>query len=255
MVHTTPGRLLVAIPVFNEEQYVERVISRVLEHAADVLVIDDGSTDRTPQLLAQHPVDVIRHGVNRGYGRSLRDAFSFAACRGFDWVITMDCDEQHEPDEIPDFVRAMHASSADIISGSRYLALDQSGDAPPPERRAINSMVTQEINERLGLDLTDAFCGFKAHRVSALQRMKLTETGYAFPMQFWVQAVANDVRIREIPVKLIYNDPTRSFGGQLDDADVRLAHYRHVLHCEIERCATRLPASALAGVDADCGAN
>jgi glycosyltransferase involved in cell wall biosynthesis len=249
------GRVLVAIPVYNEEKYVEHVISRVLEHARDVLVVDDGSSDNTPALLARHEVDVIRHGTNRGYGRSLRDAFSLASCRGYDWVLTMDCDEQHEPAEIPRFISAMATNDADVISGSRYMVIDASGDNPPPERRAINATITQEINERLGLTLTDSFCGFKAYRVSALQRLRLSENGYAFPMQFWVQSVANRLRIREIPVKLIYNDPNRTFGGPLDDAEIRLAHYRRVLHCEIERCIDRLPASAPIGVDCGCGSN
>jgi dolichol-phosphate mannosyltransferase len=105
----------------------------------------------------------------------------------------------------------------------------------------------------LGVELTDSFCGFKAYRVEALRRLRLSEDGYAFPMQFWVQAAANGLRVREVPVKLIYNDPNRSFGGPLDDPSIRMAHYRRVLHCELERCAARLPRAALSGVDAGCG--
>jgi glycosyltransferase involved in cell wall biosynthesis len=253
-------RALIAIPVYNEEKYVPRVIAHVLEYADDVLVIDDGSTDRTPGLLARHPVDVIRHGTNRGYGRSLRDAFALASCRGYEWIVTMDCDEQHEPAEIPNFLAAAAEGGYDIISGSRYLNLEtlrSDVGSPPPDRRRINQIITDEINERLGeqlgLRLTDSFCGFKAYRTSSLRRMSLTEDGYAFPMQFWVQAAAHGLRIRELPIRLIYNDPTRTFGGPLNDADVRLAHYRQVLHCELERCADRLPASALEGVHAGCG--
>lgn len=249
-------RALIAIPVYNEEKYVPRVIAHVLEYADDIVVIDDGSTDRTPQLLARHPVDVIRHGRNKGYGRSLRDAFAVAACRGFDWVVTMDCDEQHEPGEIPNFLAAAAQGDADIISGSRYLQRDESSDSPPADRRQINTVITEEINARLGSRLgriTDSFCGFKAYRVEAVERLRLTEDGYAFPMQFWVQAAAERLRVKELPVKLIYNDPTRTFGGPLNDAEVRLAHYRQVLHCELERCAARLPREALEGVHAGCG--
>lgn len=249
-------RALIAIPVYNEEKYVPRVIAHVLEYADDILVIDDGSTDRTPQLLARHPVDVVRHGRNMGYGRSLRDAFAVANCRGYDWVVTMDCDEQHQPAEIPNFLAAAAEDTHDIISGSRYLQRDESSDSPPPDRRRINQLITEELNDRLSQRLgrlTDSFCGFKAYRVSALQRLRLTEDGYAFPMQFWVQAAANRLRVRELPVKLIYNDPTRTFGGPLNDSDVRLAHYRQVLHCELERCADRLPSRALEGVHAGCG--
>ncbi|MEO1009002.1 MAG: glycosyltransferase family 2 protein [Planctomycetota bacterium] len=234
-------RTLLAIPVYNEEKYLRRVLSRVLERVPDVLVIDDGSQDATPTMLAEHPVEVIRHAHNRGYGNSLLDAFRWAAVDGFDWVITMDCDEQHEPAAIPDFLRAIERDDLDVISGSRYLDAHPENDAPPADRRAINLTITEELNRRLGLSLTDAFCGFKAYRVSALQRLTLDVSGYAFPMQFWVQAVAAGLRIGEVPVRLIYNDATRSFGGPLDDRDHRLAHYREVLHAELERCADRLP--------------
>jgi len=245
-------KLLVAIPVYNEEQYVGRVLGRVLEHASDVLVIDDGSTDRTPELVREFPVRSIRREGNQGYGRSMRDAFAYARAHGHDWLITMDCDEQHEPATIPRFVEAAETGEFDVISGSRYLSLFEDNDLPPADRRAINQTITSEINERLGLSLTDGFCGFKAYRVAPLDRLRPSVDGYAFPMQFWVQAVANGLRITEIPVKLIYNDDKRSFGGPLDIPDVRLRHYRQVLHCELERCADLLPASALDGVTAGC---
>ncbi|CAN5783225.1 glycosyltransferase family 2 protein [soil metagenome] len=246
-------RILIAIPVYNERRYIPGVIARVLQYARDVLVIDDGSTDETPLLLAQHPVHVLRHPRNMGYGRSLRDAFTFAEAHGYDWVITMDCDEQHEPGAIPHFVRALAEGNADLISGSRYLASMDEASAPPADRRSINLALTGEINDRLNLSLTDAFCGFKAHRVSAMARLRFTENGYAFPMQLWVQAVAAGLRISEIPVKLIYKDLTRSFGATLNNPVTRLAHYRSVLHCELERQAHRLPVAALTGVSAGCG--
>ncbi|MCA9281790.1 MAG: glycosyltransferase family 2 protein [Phycisphaerales bacterium] len=237
-------RTLVAIPVYNEEHYVDRVMARVLEFAERVLVIDDGSTDATPCRLPSHPVEVIRHATNRGYGRSMQDAFRWAMVDGYDWVITMDCDEQHEPESIPDFIRAAQADTHDLISGSRYLNQLNGNDTPPENRRAINATLTKEINERLGLNITDAFCGFKAYRVDALRRLSLSEDGYAFPMQFWVQAVAHNLRITEIPIRLIYKDPKRTFGGPLNDDDTRLAYYRRVLERELTANADRLPESA-----------
>jgi glycosyltransferase involved in cell wall biosynthesis len=243
-----PLRTLLAIPVYNEQRHVLRVLDLVLEHAPpprQVLVIDDGSTDATPTLLAQHPVEVIRHSRNRGYGRSMQDAFRWAAVDGFDWVITMDCDEQHEPAAIPEFVAAAARDDADVVSGSRYMQRDPDSDSPPADRRAINAQITAELNDRLGLGLTDSFCGFKAYRVAALKRLSLDIDGYAFPMQFWVQAVAAGLRVREIPVKLIYKDLNRSFGGPLDDPQVRLNHYRCVLHRELRRCRDRVPLRAV----------
>ncbi len=246
-----PLRTLIAIPVYNEQRYVQRVLELVLEYAPpprQVLLIDDGSTDATPTLLAQFPVEVIRHSRNRGYGRSMMDAFRWAHVDNFDWVITMDCDEQHEPAAIPRFMEAILRDDLDVVSGSRYMPCEggPEADHPPADRRAINAQITQELNTRLGLHLTDAFCGFKAYRVDALKSVTVDADGYAFPMQFWVQAVAAGLRIGEIPVKLIYNDLNRSFGGPLDDPQVRLNHYRCILHRELRRCADRLPKRALA---------
>lgn len=268
-------KILVAVPIFNEEKYVAPVLREIRKYARAaalahspaleirVLVVDDGSTDSTPAILKNLArlghIDLITHPENRGYGQSLIDAFSYAAAREYDWVITLDCDEQHEPCRIPLFVRECLKNDADIISGSRYLRLDINGDCsngagqstPPPDRRNINRLITELLNSTLHLNvagadsagITDAFCGFKAHRVSALQQMNLTIPGYAFPMQFWVQAGALALRIREMPVKLIYKDATRHFGGLLDDPVVRLRHYLEVLIREIQSVRESLPAA------------
>lgn len=229
-------RTLLAMPIYNEEKHLRPVLDRVRLHVNDILVVDDGSTDGTAALLRDEiGIHTIRQPVNRGYGQSLIDAFAFADQHGYDWVITMDCDEQHEPEQIPQFIAAAEADDADIISGSRYLERLASNDCPPPERREINLRITQRLNKLLGLHITDAFCGFKSHRVSAMARLALTEPGYAFPLQFWVQAVRAGLRIRELPVRLIYNDPNRHFGGQLDDPDARLRHYLAVLEAELAR--------------------
>ena len=240
-------RILVAVPVYNEEKYVRDVIAEIARYAdcggAEVLVVDDGSTDATPTLLAQQPVDVIRHRVNRGYGRSIRDAFTWAQAYGYDWLITMDCDEQHEPASLPAFREAMLAGDADVVSGSRYLAPDALAAAqgsPPQDRRRINLTVTDWVNRRLGLGITDGFCGFKAYRVASLAAFDLDEDGYAIPLQFWVQAAAAGLRIKEIPIRLIYNDPNRSFGGPLNDAETRLEHYARVFTCELRAQAEAL---------------
>jgi len=236
------------MPVYNEQQYVTPVLDEVRRYVNRILVVDDGSTDATPMLLAQQPVEVIRHSINRGYGRSMQDMLRWASVDGYEWLITMDCDEQHEPAAIPRFMQAIDADDADVISGSRYLEQTPADDAPPADRRSINATITQELNERLGLSLTDAFCGFKAYRVAACDRLCLNIDGYDFPMQFWVQAAANGLRIREIPVRLIYNDPSRSFGGPLNDADVRLGLYTRTMHREILRNRGSLPTEAVAGL-------
>ncbi len=220
-------RVLTAIPVFNEEATLESVLTEVLRYAQDVLVVDDGSTDRTPELLRSFPtVRTIRHPRNLGYGAGLRSAFQATIDGRYEGVVTLDCDGQHEPRRIPEI--GSRLVDADIVSGSRYLQVFDPAQKPPEQRRRINVEVTRWLNQCLGLSLTDAFCGFKAYRSIALEKLHITENGYAMPLQLWVQAVAHSLKIIEVPVELIYLDESRAFGGSLDDAGYRLEHYRRV---------------------------
>jgi glycosyltransferase involved in cell wall biosynthesis len=225
-----PSRRLVALPVYNEARHVDRVLDEVRRHSgAEILVVDDGSSDGTSEILARRSdVRVVRHEQNRGYGAALLTAFQYAQDHDFELLVTIDCDGQHEPCRIPKFFDAA-TDDVDLVSGSRYLAQFEGDTPPPPERRQINEQVTAELNRRLGLNLTDAFCGFKCYRVEALRRLNIHEAGYAMPLEFWVQAVAAGFKIIELPVPLIYLDEKRSFGGVLDNGQTRLEYYHLTL--------------------------
>lgn len=232
-----PFRLLTALPVFNEESHIEGVLAEVRRYSDDILVVDDGSSDRTPELLEKMTdINVITHEKNQGYGAALRSAFQYAVEQGYDVLVTIDCDGQHQPCLIPKLAAAIYPAEGepvDIVSGSRYLQ-DFAGDSLAPEdRRRINMTVTEIINEKLHLSLTDSFCGFKAYRVAVLPKFQITELGYAMPLQLWVQAVAAGMRIVEFPVPRVYLDEKRSFGGSLDDARRRMAYYEVVLEREM----------------------
>jgi glycosyltransferase involved in cell wall biosynthesis len=227
---------LVAIPVHNERKYVAGVLDKVRRFHDQVLFVDDASTDGTGEFLAsQRGIHLVRHPTNMGYGRAIIDAFDYAHANGFDWVITMDCDEQHEPEMIPAFLREIAQDPHDVISGSRYTDHSLNDDLAPGDRRLINRTVTSVVNDLFDWHLTDTFCGFKAHRVSAMKRLRLDEAGYAFPLQLWPRVYAAGLSVKEIAVKRIYNDPTRTFGGNLDDANKRLRHYMDVLKRELLR--------------------
>ncbi len=229
-------KVLIAIPVHNEEKYLATILDQVRRYArgSDILAVDDGSTDRSAEILRANPdIAVLTHETNAGYGKTLADAFAYADQHDYDWVITLDADEQHDPARIPDFIALAARDDCDIISGSRYMKEQSSYEQVPGDRRQINYLITVLLNSILSICMTDSFCGFKAYRVAALRRLRLTVAGYAFPIQFWVQAVRAGLRIREIPVKLIYHDPTRRFGGGLDDATIRLRHYVEVLASEL----------------------
>jgi len=238
----------VALPVYNEQAHVARVLDEVTKYATDILVVDDGSSDGTAEVLAERDdVHVIRHPENRGYGAALVTAFEAAIELDYDVLVTIDCDGQHEPQRIPDFVKACR--DADMVSGSRYLKIFEGDSAPPEERRGINMQVTAEIDRRLGLELTDAFCGFKAYRVSALRDLKIDEPGYAMPLQVWVEVARLGLQVMELAVPLIYLEEKRSFGGALDDGNTRMEYY----HMVMDRCIAAAGAELADDCDADGG--
>ncbi len=230
-----PHKFLTALPVFNEAKYVNEVLDLVKQNSKYVLVVDDGSTDGTSELLAQrNDVIVIQHEQNSGYGAALRTAFQYAIENEFEIIVTIDCDGQHEPQRISEFVEAC-CDGVDIVSGSRYLKQFDEDTTAPEQRRRINQIVAAEIQRRLGIKLTDAFCGFKAYSTSGLKKLNLTENGYAMPLELWVQAAQHKLKIIEWPVPLIYLDEARSFGGVLDDASTRLEYYHLVLDRSIAK--------------------
>jgi dolichol-phosphate mannosyltransferase len=221
-------KVLTAIPVYNEERHLENVLREVRRYSPEILVVNDGSTDRTPELLARQPdLRVVTHPHNRGYGAALVSAFTYVLDHEFDVLVTMDCDGQHEPARIPVLLEAIH--DCDIVSGSRYLRDFRQDTLAPEDRRRINRQITQELNDRFGLNLTDAFCGFKAYRTSALSRLHITETGWGMPLQLWVQAALLGLRIKEVGIPRVYLDPNRAFGGVLNDAEERLTYYHRVI--------------------------
>src|SRR5579862_3698696 len=144
-------KILTAIPVYNEERHLESVLSEVRRYSPEILVVNDGSTDRTVDLLeGQRDIEVITHPQNRGYGAALSSAFRHAIENGVDILVTMDCDGQHEPARIPVLLEAIH--DVDIVSGSRYLRDFRQNSLPPQDRRRINEIITSELNKTLGLD-------------------------------------------------------------------------------------------------------
>jgi dolichol-phosphate mannosyltransferase len=221
-------KFLTAIPVYNEERHVEEVLQEVRRYSPNILVVNDGSSDRTGELLGkQADIDVIRHARNQGYGAALISAFAYALRQDIDVLVTMDCDGQHEPSRVPVLLEAIH--DADIVSGSRYLRDFRQDTVAPQDRQQINGLVTQELNQRFDLNLTDAFCGFKAYRRCALSKLRITETSWGMPLQLWVQAARLGLRVKEVGVPRVYLDPSRAFGGVLNNADERLAYYRRVI--------------------------
>lgn len=223
------------MPVYNEAATVQSVLDAVRAHYdGEILVVNDGSTDETNLVLAgRDDITVIAHPRNLGYGRALAEGFAVARARGIGRVVTMDCDGQHEPGHIPQFLEALGRGD-DIVSGSRYLPGSRVLDSAPPSRREVNERVTAEINRVTDWGLTDAFCGFKAYRMGALEGITIREPGYAMPLELWAKAFKSGLSVVEIPVERIYCAHDRSFGEDLDDPETRYAYYMRVWHAALD---------------------
>jgi dolichol-phosphate mannosyltransferase len=227
--------MLLAIPVYNEESnlplFFPALFADLPEAVDEVLFINDGSSDASPSILEKikRPgVDIVHHKTNQGYGQAMITAMTEAHRRGHAYLITMDCDRQHRPEDIRRFIDA--DPDIDVVSGSRYLPSSRTCGEAPMDRVQINRRITERLNRRFQFHLTDAFCGFKRYRMQNIDPSLFRERGYAFPMEFWAYAAVERLRIEELAVSRIYTTDSRSFGEDLDRTRKRYHYYLKVLH-------------------------
>ena len=236
---------LIVIPIYNEQKHIFNVLREVRKYSSeDLVVINDGSTDESKNIVEEiascskikGKLIIINHLENEGYGKSLIDGINFARNNNYKYLLTLDCDEQHEPELIPQFFKEIKKEKLDIVSGSRYLSFQKQTDTPPEDRYIINLKITRLINQVTGYGLTDSFCGFKVYRVESLKKLELTEKGYGLPLQLWVQAYKNNLIVKELPVSMIYKDKNRTFGNYLDNPETRLKYYQKIIDNEVKKC-------------------
>jgi glycosyltransferase involved in cell wall biosynthesis len=227
--------ILITIPIFNEVDKIQMVLEKTIHYSneyADILLVNDGSTDGTfeeiERLCIQYPfVKKIQKEKNFGYGASLITGFEYGIQLNYQYLITMDCDEQHQPEDLIRFVN--EPREIDLISGSRYLEQSKSiGIDPPTARVEINARITKKINQKYNWNLTDSFCGFKRYKLSSFINHNFEEKGYASPMELWTFLHYKNLSWKEIPVNRIYITDNRTFGEDLDKKRKRFRYYLKV---------------------------
>ncbi len=201
---TDDSALLVLVPVFNEGPHVKEILTDIRRYtAADILVVNDGSTDDSLARIKESDVThIINHEQNLGPGGALMSGFRFATERSYRVLVTMDADGQHEARDIPRFLEAIEG--VDLVVGSRYRPDSERRSVPPKHRAWASGVLTRLVRRYTSYDITDCASGFRAYKVSALRKLNLTEKGYAWPFQLWIQAARAGLRVREIPIALIY---------------------------------------------------
>jgi len=234
---------VILIPIYNEQKHIFNVLREVRKFSQnDIIIINDGSTDESQIIVEEISscaklkgnIIILNHLKNEGYGKSLVDGINYAQNNKYKYLLTLDCDEQHEPELIPQFYKEIKRGEYDIISGSRYLSLQKQINSPPEDRYKINRKITGLINNITDYSLTDSFCGFKVYRVESFKNLKLTEKGYGFPLQLWIQANKNNLKVKELAVSMIYMDKNRTFGNRLDNPETRLKYYIKIINREVK---------------------
>lgn len=197
-----PSEKLVAlVPAYNAAGYVGKVVRRTLTRVDRVLVVDDGSTDGSGEEAREAGAGVIRHAANCGKGAALKTGLAQCGKWDCDWIILLDADGQHDPDDIPRLL-AGRDSGARLVIGNR---MTQTGNMPFTHR--VGNRLSSWILSRLCRQpLADSQCGFRLLHRSLLDVLKLTADRYEVDSEMLILAARAGHRIASVPVATIYAD-------------------------------------------------
>ena len=196
-------RVLVVIPCYNEEVSIGSVVLRAYSYADHVVVIDDGSHDRTADIAQMAGAEVIRHEVNQGKGAGIKHAFEYAVKAGADVLVLIDGDGQHNPDEIPRLVEPILKREADMVNGSRFLVKDS--HHVPAYRRIGQDVLTLVTNAGSGQKITDSQNGFRAFARTTFDCFSFRENGMAIESEMLMDAATANLRIKEVQIDVRYD--------------------------------------------------
>jgi len=201
----------VIIPTYNNAKTLSRVIDSVLTHTPHLIVINDGSTDATHNILSRYStLTRIDLPTNRGKGNALRKGFGEALAQGYDYAITLDSDGQHFPDDIPTFVQEIEKNGMALLIGDRNM----NQDGIPGKSSFGNRFSNFWFRFETGIPLSDTQSGFRLYPLGEIRDIRFYTTKFEFEIEVIVKAAWRGIPIRNVPVRVLY------------DPDERVSHFR-----------------------------
>lgn len=194
-------KIFIIIPAFNESNKIGQVLKGIKKFKLPIIVINDGSTDSTEDVVKKYKITYIKHDVNLGKGAAIKTGCMAAWELGADAVIMMDGDGQHYFGDIPKFKKALVKDKFEVVFGSRT-----KGKGTPFVRLFGNRLASFVISILFGIYVSDLICGFRALTKEAFKRLNLQSSGYSIETEMVVKTGLKKLASCEIPVKNIYYD-------------------------------------------------
>lgn len=191
----------VIIPTYNNDKTLASVIDGVLEYTADIIVVNDGATDRTAEILRSYnQLQVVEIPVNGGKGNALRRGFEYALSKNYRYAITIDSDGQHFPEDIPAFIEKIKASPGSLIVGARNM----SQDGIPANSSFGHNFSNFWFWFETGISLPDTQSGYRLYPLDRLRNIRFFTPKFEFEIEVIVRAAWRDIPVISVPVKVVY---------------------------------------------------
>jgi glycosyltransferase involved in cell wall biosynthesis len=195
-------RTCVLIPAFNEAPHIAKVVEGARQHVAEVVVIDDGSSDGTAEIARAAGAICLQLPRNCGKASALRAGIAFARDHNFTHVITLDGDGQHLPEDIPVILRVAEETGADLVIGARFF--DRA--VMPRSRYFSNTVGSRLASALVGCEIRDSQSGFRLFRLDKLGGARLRSRCYELEMEILIKMARSGCTIAHAPVRMIYKD-------------------------------------------------
>jgi glycosyltransferase involved in cell wall biosynthesis len=193
--------IVAIIPAYNEENALADVIAKTFKYVDKVIVVNDGSVDKTAEVALNAGAEVISHSTNLGKGEALKSGFK--ALNDDSIIVTIDGDGQHNPNEIPDLIKPIVEGSADLVNGSRYMNGPE--ENTPAYRRVGQRVLDIATNISAGIKVTDSQSGFRAFSSKARDCFRFKDTGFGIESEMLVDASEAGLKIVEVPITVRYD--------------------------------------------------